>query len=76
MFNLGVLALERDELDEARQWFERALARSPQHVDALVNLGIVLQKQRHLDDAIALLPAGAGNQPRAGAQPATTLHIP
>ena len=65
-FNLGVIALERDELDEARQWFEQVLARSPQYVDALISLGIVLQKQSRLDEAaarlreaLALAPANA-----------------
>ncbi|MGZ9014782.1 MAG: O-linked N-acetylglucosamine transferase, SPINDLY family protein, partial [Burkholderiales bacterium] len=48
-------ALQREELAEAQHWFERVLSGSPQYVDAWVNLGIVLQKQSRLDQAVACL---------------------
>jgi Tfp pilus assembly protein PilF len=53
MFNLGVLALNRDQLEDAHQWFSRVVAQFPGYCDAYVNLGIVLQKQGDLSRAIA-----------------------
>jgi len=54
-YNLGVICLAEQRLDEARSWFERVLVRAPDRADALVNLGLVAQQQQRLDEAIAHL---------------------
>ena len=55
------------QLDEAARCFERVLRASPRYVDALVNLGIVLQKQSRLDLAIERLSEQSPSRRRNGA---------
>ena len=49
---LGVLALQRGQLDDAAHDFEQVLHREPGNPDALVNLGIVRQQQGRYPEAL------------------------
>lgn len=51
-YNLGLLHLKRNELDEARQRFERAVEIDPDEVDAHFQLGRISRTQNRYADAI------------------------
>ena len=51
--NLGVLFLKRGELYAAAEEFEWAKKLMPGHPDPRVNLGLVLEKAAHTDEALA-----------------------
>lgn len=51
-YNLGLIHLERKELDEARQRFERAVEIDADEVDAHYQLGRIARMQNRLADAI------------------------
>jgi tetratricopeptide (TPR) repeat protein len=52
-YNLGLLHLQRKELEEAKQRFERAVKIDPEEVDAHYQLGRIARMQNRLSDAIA-----------------------
>jgi tetratricopeptide (TPR) repeat protein len=52
-YNLGLLHLQRKELEEAKQRFERAVKVDPEEVDAHYQLGRIARMQNRLSDAIA-----------------------
>jgi tetratricopeptide (TPR) repeat protein len=49
--NLGLIAAREGQADQAAEFFQRALALSPDHLVALENLGNIYRKQRRWDDA-------------------------
>lgn len=51
-YNLGLLHLKRNELDEARKRFERAVEVDPDEVDAHFQLGRISRTQNRYADAI------------------------
>ncbi|MGA9996109.1 MAG: tetratricopeptide repeat protein [Pyrinomonadaceae bacterium] len=51
-YNLGLLHLQRSELDNARQRFERAIEIDPEEIDAHFQLGRIARAQNLLPDAI------------------------
>ena len=51
-YNLGVIYQQRNQLDEARQRFERAIEIDPEEVDAHYQLGRIARAQDRLPDAI------------------------
>ncbi|MBA3439701.1 MAG: tetratricopeptide repeat protein, partial [Pyrinomonadaceae bacterium] len=51
-YNLGLLHLKRNELDEARKRFERAIEIDPDEADAHYNLGRISRTQNSYPDAI------------------------
>ena len=51
-YNLGLLHLQRSELDAARQRFERAIEIDPEEIDAHFQLGRIARAQNLLPDAI------------------------
>lgn len=51
-YNLGLLHLQRNELDEARRRFERAVEIDPEEVDAHYNLGRISRTENRYPDAI------------------------
>jgi tetratricopeptide (TPR) repeat protein len=52
-YNLGLIHLQRKELQEARARFERAVAIDPEEVDAHFQLGRIARAEGRLADAIA-----------------------
>ena len=51
MANLGIIAFREGDSDSARQWFERALAVNPGHVQALNHLGVIARNAGEFDEA-------------------------
>jgi tetratricopeptide (TPR) repeat protein len=51
LFAAALQAYEAGDLDGARQGFEKALAKSPQSLNAQFNLGVIAERQGRLDDA-------------------------
>ena len=51
LYNIGLIQLQSDNLDAARDAFETALAVQPEFVDAAANLGVVLARQGRLEDS-------------------------
>jgi tetratricopeptide (TPR) repeat protein len=51
-YNLGLIHQQRNELDEARQRFERAIEIDPEELDAHYQLGRIARSQNRLSDAI------------------------
>jgi tetratricopeptide (TPR) repeat protein len=45
-------ALDQGRLDEARQAYQRILARDPRNVEAITHIGSVLYQEGHIDDAL------------------------
>ncbi|CDM64067.1 tetratricopeptide repeat protein [Pyrinomonas methylaliphatogenes] len=52
-YNLGLLHLQRGELEEARRRFERAIEIDPDEIDAHYQLGRIARKQNRLAEAVA-----------------------
>ncbi len=57
--NLGADRLAENRLDEARVLLERAISVRPDHSNARMNLGVVLQRQGHVEQAIEQFNAAA-----------------
>lgn len=53
LLQLAHAALDQGRLDEARDAYERVLAREPRNVEAVTHLGAVLYREGHVDDALA-----------------------
>ena len=51
-YNLGVIALNRNDWSQAAARFERAIAARPDYVEAHSNLGVVLDRAGRADEAI------------------------
>lgn len=51
-YNLGLIHQSRNELDEARARFERALEIDPEEIDASYQLGRIARQQKRYGDAI------------------------
>jgi tetratricopeptide (TPR) repeat protein len=51
-YNLGLIHQQRNELDEARKRFERAIEIDPDELDAHYQLGRIAREQNRLPDAI------------------------
>ena len=54
-YNVGVALLARNKPQQAVEYFERAVAVDPRHVNALVNLAVHFASQRKVNEAITLL---------------------
>jgi len=52
-FDLGIQALVEGRLEEAQEYFERAIKKQPEHSRALWELGWVYWKKRELKEAIS-----------------------
>jgi Tetratricopeptide repeat len=50
--NLGIAHKRQDKLDEAAQWYERALRQRQDYSEAWTNLGNVRREQAHFDEAL------------------------
>lgn len=50
--NLGLIYLEKGQIDEAIAHFKQAVAMYPNHVEGRNNLGLALTRKRQLDEAI------------------------
>jgi tetratricopeptide (TPR) repeat protein len=53
LLQLAHIDLDQGRLAEARQGYERVLAREPRNVEAITHLGAVLYQEGRLDDALA-----------------------
>ncbi|HEX3359268.1 MAG TPA: tetratricopeptide repeat protein [Tepidisphaeraceae bacterium] len=53
--NLGVVYLNEDKLDDAERQFNRALELKPDHVEALMNLGLIADKRGDVNKAIEFM---------------------
>ena len=51
--NLGLLFLDRQQIDDAVRQFQRAIAIDPRHVTAHNNLGVALMRLNRADNAAA-----------------------
>lgn len=51
-FNLGQIYAERGDTGLAKTMYEKALAENPEHVDSMVNLGVILLAEKQPDQAI------------------------
>ena len=61
--NLGFVELERNQMDKAIAYFEKALERKPIYPDALVSLGAAYGKKNMLNEAEAALTKALSYQP-------------
>ena len=64
LYNIGVIDLGLERLEDARASFQRALEAVPDFVDAHVNLGVTLARQRRLDGAEEAFSKGSGDPAR------------
>ncbi len=64
--NLGVLAVQRGEFDEAEAAYERALVRNPSFVPAYANLADLYRTQERDDDVEGTLAQGLDAVPDSG----------
>ena len=64
--NLGVLAVQRGEFDEAEAAYERALVRNPSFVPAYANLADLYRTQERDDDVEGTLARGLDAVPDSG----------
>ena len=62
--NLGLLYLEKGQLEDAVRELKRAVVIDPQYARARTNLGVVLMRQNRLDDATAEFSAALMQDPR------------
>jgi arylsulfatase A-like enzyme/predicted Zn-dependent protease len=63
MLTFGKLALSRQRWGEAREWFERALAKDPINPTVKLNLGQIALADGRLTDARRLLEEGVAGNP-------------
>jgi tetratricopeptide (TPR) repeat protein len=61
--NLGAIALDRGDVDSARDHFERAVKAAPGHLESRYNLALVDLEAGRLDEAIALLEGAVATAP-------------
>ena len=61
--NLGLMHVQRDNLQEAKICFDRAITLDPKHAGAWNNLGNILQRQNRLDDAITCYRHSVASDP-------------
>src|SRR5262249_25073429 len=71
-FSQGLAAARQGRYAEASVLYEEALARNPDRLDAIVQLGIVRYKLGALDGAIEMLERA---RPRAPAEPSVRLFL-
>jgi tetratricopeptide (TPR) repeat protein len=62
-YNLGLIHQQRNELEEARRRFERAIEIDPEEVDAHYQLGRIARAQERLPDAIAHFEQAVARDP-------------
>ena len=54
-FNLGLIAMEEEDVTSAEKWFRHAIEEAPDFKSALFNLALLLSDQKKFDDAIPVL---------------------
>jgi len=64
LLQLAHAALDKGQLDEARQIYERVLAREPRNVEAITHMGSVLYQEGRVDEALAKVEAALRIDPR------------
>jgi tetratricopeptide (TPR) repeat protein len=64
LLQLAHAALDKGRLDEARQVYERVLAREPRNVEAITHSGGVLFQEGRVDEALAKVEAALRIDPR------------
>ena len=63
-FRLAIALFHQARLDEAARAFERTIAVDPEYVIAWYHLGVIRERQKNVDNAIALLREGRGGESR------------
>ena len=74
LYNYGLLLLACQRIPEAERAFREALARSPECLDCLVQLGVTLVQRGRQEDALVLFGQGAApSSPRGPTNARTAL---